>query len=601
MALSPSRLVNVSVTLSPTAVVGRTFGELLICGDSNVINPVERFRDFASLEEVTADFGTTAPETLAAQFYFGQSPKPTSLKIARWLRTASSAQNLGQILSASQQALTNFTSITSGGFTIVIDGVTKNLTALDFSAQANLNGVAAVIDTALTGATVAWSGSEFIVTSSTTGAGVRASGTITLTANPAAGNTVTIGGTAVTFVASSPTGNQVLLGVTAAATAVNLQAFLAASADVNISAATYSTLGTVTTVTYGSIGTGGNSFTLAKVGANISLSGATLSGGVAASSVGYATSPGSGTDISALVGLTTATSLALIPGFDAEEPVECVADMANLSSDWYGLMFAAATQPTDDQNIEVANFVEGLSITRVFGVTITNTNVLSSLVTTDLASRMKAAAYVQSLCQYSSQSPYVVASFFGRAFTVNFLAENTTITMMYKQEPLVTAEDLTETQANVLEDKRCNVFTAYVNDTSIIQYGVMSGLRWFDETFGLNWFQDAVQTAVYNALYTSPTKIPQTDAGVNTLTTIVAGTCEQAVSNGLVAPGVWNAAGFGSLTQGQYLKTGYYIFAASVALQAQADRDARKSPPIQIALKLAGAIQTVDVLVSVNR
>lgn len=601
MALPVSRLVRASVTLSPSAVTGRTFGTLLVCGDSDVINPVERFRTFSSLEAVTADFGVDAPETEAAQFYFGQTPKPTSMMIARWLRTASAAQNLGQILSASQQALSNFTSVTSGGFNITVDGVVKALTGLDFSAQTNLNGVAAVIDTALTGATVVWSGSEFIVTSGTTGAGVRAFGTISLTGNPAAANTVTIGGTTVTFVASAPTGNQVLIGATAAATALNLQAFLAASVDANIAQATYSTVGTVTTVTFGAIGTGGNSFTLAKVGANITISGATLSGGVAASAVTYATAPGSGTDISALLGLTSDTSIALIPGFDAEEPVECVADMANLSSVWYGLMFAASTQPTDDQNIEVADFVEGLSVVRLFGVTITNTNVLSSLVTTDLASRMEDAGYTQSFNQYSSQSPYVIASFFGRAFTVNFLAENSTITMMYKQEPLVIAEDLTETQANVLQAKRCNVFTRYVNDTSIIQYGVMSGDRWFDETFGLNWFQDAVQTALYNALYTSTTKIPQTDSGVNILTTEVAQVCEQSVANGLVAPGVWNAAGFGSLTQGQYLKTGYYIFAPSVALQSQADRDARKSPPIQVAIKLAGAIQEVDALISVNR
>jgi len=145
------------------------------------------------------------------------------------------------------------------------------------------------------------------------------------------------------------------------------------------------------------------------------------------------------------------------------------------------------------------------------------------------------------------------------------------------------------------------VFVEYVNDTAIVQNGVMSGPRFFDETFGLNWFQNAVQTDVYNALYTSPTKIPQTDAGVNQLVNVIAGDCEEAVNNGLVAPGVWNAPGFGNLAQGQYLKTGYYIYAQPIALQSQADRETRVSPPIQVAIKLAGAIQTVDVLVTVNR
>jgi hypothetical protein len=213
---------------------------------------------------------------------------------------------------------------------------------------------------------------------------------------------------------------------------------------------------------------------------------------------------------------------------------------------------------------------------------------------------MKGAAYRQSFCQYS-QNPYAIASFFGRGFTVNFAASNTTITLMFKQEPGVTGEDLDFNQALTLKNKRCNVFVDYVNDTVIIQYGVMSGPAYFDEIHGLDWLQNAIQTAVYNVLYTSSTKIPQTDSGVNKLVNAIDGVCGQAVNNGLVAPGVWNADGFGNLNTGDYLKTGYYIYAQPVALQSQSDREARMSPPIQVAVKLAGAIQSVDVLVDVNR
>jgi len=210
-------------------------------------------------------------------------------------------------------------------------------------------------------------------------------------------------------------------------------------------------------------------------------------------------------------------------------------------------------------------------------------------------------AYKQSWCQYSSSSAYAVASFFGRAFSVDFNANRSTITMMYKQEPGVTAETLTEAQAATLKEKRCNVFVAYINDTNIIQYGVMSGPAWFDEIHGLDWFQDAVQNACYNLLYTSKTKIPQTDAGANQFTTTIAGVCDEAVNNGLVAPGTWNADGFGQLEYGQYLKEGYYIYTQPMALQSQSDREARVAPPIQVAIKLAGAIQELDVLVDVNR
>lgn len=710
MALSVSRLVRVVVNLSPLAAARRSFGVLMVAGDSNVISGLERFRTYVSVEGVAADFGVDAPEYRAAALYFGQTPKPRTIMIGRWLREATSGFNEGGLLSPSEQTITNFSVISNGGFVIVVDGVTKNLTALDFTGVTNLNGVASVINASLTGATIAWNGSSFVVTSSSTGAGAyatgtitldsnpsygaRASGTITLDANPTNGETVTIqgttitfvsgsptgnqvqiagsasltaaalqtflqasadvnlalmlyntigatttvtakvygtagnsytlaesaaditlsgatlsggvaadtltvNGTAITFVPSAPSGNQVVVGTTKEATAANLQVFLQASVDVNIAEATYSTSANVITVTAVDIGTGGNSFTLAESSSAISISGATLSGGVVASTVSYATT-GSGTDIAALLKLTSSTSIALVSGYDAESPVECAAALANKSAAWYGLMFQAEVQPTDEENLEVCGFIEALDLRRIFGVTITNTNVLSSLVSNDLASLMKDGAYKQSFCQYS-QNAYAVASFFGRAFSVNFNANRSTITLMYKQEPGVTGEELTENQATTLKDKRCNVFVNYVNDTIIIQYGVMSGPAYFDEIHGLDWLQDAVQNACYNVLYQSKTKVPQTDAGVNQLTNAIGGVCEESVNNGLVAPGVWNADGFGELEPGQYLKDGYYIFAQPIALQSQADRETRVAPPIQVAIKLAGAIQELDVLIDVNR
>jgi hypothetical protein len=488
MALSVSRLVRVVVNLSPLAAARRSFGVLLIAGDSAVINGLERLRTYLTIEGVALDFGTNSPEYKAAALYFGQTPKPRTLMIGRWLRTATSAENLGGILTPTEQLIATWQAITNGGLNILIDGVAKTLTALDFSGAANLNAVATIIDTALTGGSVTWNGSNFVVTSDTTGV---------------------------------------------------------------------------------------------------------------SSTVAFATG-GAGTDLSPLMKLTEATSQGLVPGYAAETPVECAAALANLSAAWYGLMFQASTQPTDDQNIAVAGFIEALTLKRIFGVTIVNTNVLSAVVTNDLASRLKDGGYKQSFCQYSSNA-FAIASFFGRAFSVNFAANRSTITMMYKQEPGVTGEELTENQASVLKDKRCNVFVNYVNDTIIIQYGVMSGPAYFDEIHGLDWFQDAVQNACYNVLYQSKTKIPQTDAGVNQLTNAIAGVCEEAVNNGLVAPGQWNADGFGELEFGQYLKTGYYIYAQPIALQSQADRETRVAPPIQTAIKLAGAIQELDVIVDVNR
>lgn len=602
MALSVSRLVRVVVNLSPLAAARRSFGILMVAGDSNVISGAERFRSYDSIEGVALDFGVDAPEYHAAALYFGQTPKPQTIMIGRWIRTASAALNIGGILTSSQQLISNWNVITDGAFTVLVDGVSKVLTGLDFSAVTNLNGVATVINAALTGADAFWDGEKFYIESDTTGDGAKATGTVTFTTNVANNDTLTLNGKLITFKTSSPGADDVLIGASAVASAANLQAWLNANAadDSDLNVADYSTAAGILTVDFKVIGTGGNAYTVAKSSTHLTLSGATLTGGAVASSVGYATT-GTGTDISAQLKLSSATNIALVDGYDAESPVECAAALANASTAWYGLMFQASVQPTDVQSLEVSDFVEALDIKRIYGVTITDTDVLSSLVSDDLASEMADAGYLRSFCQYS-ENVYAIASLFGRAFSVNFNANNSTITLMYKQEPSVTPADLTSTQADTLKAKRCNVFVEYVNDTSIIQYGVMSGSAYIDEIHGLDWLQDAVQNACYNLLYQSPTKIPQTDAGANQFVNAIQGVFNEAVNNGLVAPGVWNSpVEFGELTTGMYLKSGYYIYAQPMALQSQADRETRVAPPITTAIKLAGAIQELDVIIDVNR
>ena len=487
--LNVGRLVSVTVNLAPLAAARRGFGTLLVAGDSNVIDGSERFRAYVDLESVAGDFGTSAPEYEAASLYFGQSPRPQQLMIGRWIRTATAALLKGGILTTAEQALANWTAITTGSFKVTIDGTEKTVTGLDFSAATNLNGVASAINAVLTGGTVAWDGSRFTVTSATTGI---------------------------------------------------------------------------------------------------------------ASSVGYASAAATGTDISGLLKLTSLTALAPVPGYAAETPVEAVAIFANQSAMWYGLSFAASTMPTDDQLIAVGEFIEGASITRIFGVTETDTRVLDATYTDDLATRFKALNYKRTCVQYSPNK-YAICSLMGRAFSVNFAANRSTITLMYKQEPGVVAELLSETQAQTLKAKRCNVFVRYQNDTAIIQYGVMSGQAYFDEIHGLDWFADALQTAEYNLLYQSKTKVPQTDAGQNQLVTVAANVCQEAINNGLVAPGQWNADGFGQLSRGDFLDEGFYIYTPPMASQDQSIREQRIAPPIQIALKLAGAIHEIDCIVDVNR
>ncbi|EGN0089099.1 DUF3383 domain-containing protein [Salmonella enterica subsp. enterica serovar Newport] len=270
-------------------------------------------------------------------------------------------------------------------------------------------------------------------------------------------------------------------------------------------------------------------------------------------------------------------------------------------TNWYGLGIADKEDIADDDWLKVAAAVEVSGVSRILAITTSDPATVDATSTGDLAYKLKAAKYGRTFVQYSSSSKYAALSAFGRAFTVNFNGSNTTITLKFKQEPGSTYETLTTNQAAALDAKNCNVFVYYQNDTAILQQGVMSSGDFFDERHGLDWLQNYVQTNLYNLLYTSTTKIPQTDAGVTRLLSSVEQSMDQSVTNGLVAAGVWNGGPIGQLDSGDTLTKGYYVYAQPLSEQAQADREARKAPVIQVACKLAGAVHFADVQINVVR
>ena len=112
----------------------------------------------------------------------------------------------------------------------------------------------------------------------------NATGNIVWNSNMIPGETIALNSTVVTFVSSSPTGNEVLIGATLADSLANLLTFLQASSDANLLLFTYSILlGTTLQLIATSPGTGGNELT--------------LSAGYATGSILFSTNPSNGDTI----------------------------------------------------------------------------------------------------------------------------------------------------------------------------------------------------------------------------------------------------------------------------------------------------------------
>lgn len=319
-----------------------------------------------------------------------------------------------------------------------------------------------------------------------------------------------------------------------------------------------------------------------------------------ASQVSFLAAAATGVNISSMLGGTSTSGGYQAPGVDAESAADAALLFdAQYGQTFYGLMFPEAVAA--DQ-LAVALFIEATDNKHVFGVTSQDQAELAGVSnTSSIGYQLAQAKLNKTLWQYSSTSPYAVASLLGRALTVNYNGNNTVITLMWKQEPSIVAETLNGQQMLNLRANNGNVFVAYNNNTTIIEPGVMASGEFIDTITGADAFAVNVMNDVYNLLYTTPTKIPQTDAGNHVIATTIAASCSRFSTNGYIAPGIWDQAGFGTLEQGDYMAQGFYVYAPPIASQSQADRQARKSVPFQVAAKCAGAIHTVDVILNISR
>ena len=278
---------------------------------------------------------------------------------------------------------------------------------------------------------------------------------------------------------------------------------------------------------------------------------------------------------------------------------QAVLGLSQSSCDWYGLGFAFSKEIDNQQILEVAKDIEGFSPSRTLWVTTREVGSIQENSDNNLAYLLNKAKLSRTWCQYSSSNPYAAISAFARIATVDYTGENTTLTLKFKNEPTIESETLTSSQYKVLASRKCNVFVLLQNGESIIQEGYMSDGTWADTRIGVDSLQNNLQVAGFNLLY-SDNKIPLTDEGMTTLKNAYDQVCQQYVTNGFFAPGLWDGPDIGILKTNHMLNNGYYIYVPPIATQSSADRAARKAVTMQIACKLAGAVHFSNLIVNVR-
>lgn len=193
------------------------------------------------------------------------------------------------------------------------------------------------------------------------------------------------------------------------------------------------------------------------------------------------------------------------------------------------------------------------------------------------------------------------AAYAGRAFSVNFNGSATMMTMNLKQLATIEPDPgVTQTLYANAETAGADLYVSYAGVPSVFSTG---GNDFFDNPYMDLALKFALETAGFNFLRQTNTKVPQTEAGMNGLKNAYAQVCERFVRNGCIAAGSWTSSerfGDPAIFDQNILDKGYYIYSLPITQQNPAERELRKAPLVQIAIKRAGAIHTSDVIVVVN-
>ena len=320
----------------------------------------------------------------------------------------------------------------------------------------------------------------------------------------------------------------------------------------------------------------------------------------ASSTVTFASDPGTGTFIGQTLALTTGSGGFLTQGA-AAETLTAETKLAAITELFSQVKFRGAMfidNPTDAESKALAEFGQANDVLQydVFdapaNLTVDPTNVVWDIKLSSLTN------YRMLFSKAGNRK--LAASYMARAHTVNFAAENSALTMHLK-ELSVAAEEYTQTQVNQAQTVGLDIYTTIKLTPALLTSGA-NGFT--DERFNLIAFVDFLQIDMYNLLKQTSTKIPQTTRGVNQLIDQAEKTTIQFVRAGVFAPGTWSSPDtFGDLDTFRrgISNNGFYWLAGSLSAQAQNSREARISPVLHGAVKLSGAIHSVDIIVNVNR
>lgn len=289
-------------------------------------------------------------------------------------------------------------------------------------------------------------------------------------------------------------------------------------------------------------------------------------------------------------------TLAVGVKLDAETDLQALTATRAANENIY--VFSFAYETTDSLIPDVASAVEAFGAPCQFFYQTSDANCLKAG-TENVMKTLMGSSYNRTCGFYSTQANFI-NGVMGVVCGLNSMQANSAYTMAYKAVTGFTPEDVNDAGLAALVSYNGNAYCQFGRRYNFVYPGLMAGGYHIDEAFLIDAIYFLVQQNTVAGLV-SRRVIPQTESGVTDIISFITNGCETLRIMGCIATGIWTGGDVLELSSGDAVPGGYLIQAGSLAEQSAADRADRKSPPIYVALKGAGAIEHVVVRVFVNQ
>jgi len=190
-----------------------------------------------------------------------------------------------------------------------------------------------------------------------------------------------------------------------------------------------------------------------------------------------------------------------------------------------------------------------------------------------------------------------MAAYASRALSVNYNLANSAITMNLKTLAGIGADKSID---QTFYDTLAKAGADFYGDFGVAKVISNGANGFYDDVANILALKLNIKVDRFNSLGTTPTKIKQTDEGMDFLNTNTRKVLQKFVDAGVLAPGQWNSSTFYG-SQDKHIASirqlGYWVWSPPIAEQSQADREKRVTPPTYIAAKAGGAFHESDVVI----